>query len=83
MFVDDVDPFTVENLVRAATGGMTKAVTPNVTTHNEVLSAAFTLLDRTMRSIRKIQSPQDRFENAQLIHKALSEMLTDHGHVPS
>lgn len=79
----DCDPEMVELLVKAATNGMTKAVITDITTHNEVMSAAFTFLDRTLRSIRKLQSLDDRFANATQINKALTDMLTDHGHVPN
>jgi hypothetical protein len=81
--MNDCDPQIVEALIKGATGGMTKAIVPNVTTHNEVLSAAVTLLDRTMRSIRKIQSPEERFNTADQMTKALTGLLTDHGRVPS
>lgn len=81
-FVDDCDPITVESLVKAATNGLAKEVIPNVTTEAEVISAVFTLLDRTLRSLRKLQPPDVRFQNATHINKALKDMLTDHGTVP-
>lgn len=73
----------VESLVSAATHGMSKAVVPDLTTSSEVMSAVFTLLDRTLRSIRKLQTSDERFVNAGQIHKALSDMMADHGHVPN
>jgi hypothetical protein len=62
---------------------MSDAAIPEITTHAEVLSAAFTFLDRTLRSVRKLQSLDDRFEHAEQISKALNELLVDHGKVPS
>lgn len=80
---DDVDPQTVEDLVRGASLGMSDACDPGYTTHAEILSAAFTLLDRTLRSIRKLQSSEDRFAHAEQIRTALNDLLADHGKVPS
>lgn len=79
----DVDPQMVEELVQGASVGMSDAAIPEITTHAEVLSAAFTFLDRTLRSVRKLQSVDDRFEHSEQITKALQEMLVDHGKVPS
>lgn len=82
-YKDDCDPEMIEMLVKAASSGMSKAVIPELTTHSEVLSAAFTFLDRTLRSVRKLQTIDDRFFNATQINKALQDMITDHGHVPN
>jgi hypothetical protein len=79
----DVDATMVEDLVKGASLGMSDAAIPEITTHAEVLSAAFTFLDRTLRSVRKLQSLDDRFEHAEQISKALNELLVDHGKVPS
>lgn len=79
----DCDPQMVELLVKAATHGMSKAVVPDITTQSELLSAVFTLLDRTLRSIRKLQSPDERFMRAEQIRNALDGIMTDHGHVPN
>lgn len=80
---DDIDLQTVEDLVKGASLGMSDACDPGYTTHAEIMSAAFTLLDRTLRSIRKLQSEEDRFAHAEHIRKALQDMLVDHGKVPS
>lgn len=80
---DDCDPQMVEILIAGATRGMANAFVPDVTTTSEVMSAVFTLLDRTLRSIRKIQTPEERFDTASQIRNALQEMLTDHGSVPN
>lgn len=79
----DVDYQMVEDLVKGASLGMSDAAIPEITTHAEVLSAAFTFLDRTLRSVRKLQSLDDRFEHAEQISKALNDLLVDHGKVPS
>ncbi len=79
----DVDPQMVEDLVKGASLGMSEAAIPEVTTHTEVLSAAFTFLDRTLRSVRRLQSLDDRFDQADAIRKALNDLIADHGRVPS
>lgn len=76
------DPEMVEDLVKAALLGLEKGVICDVTTDTEIISAMFTLLDRTLRAMRKLQTPSERFENAAEINKILREMLVDHGSVP-
>lgn len=83
VYQDECDPEMIEAIVKAARTGMSRAVIPDVTTSSEVLSAVFTLLDRTLRSVRSLQTPEERFENAAEINKVLKELLTDHGHVPN
>lgn len=80
---DECDPDMIEALIKAASTGMSRAVVPDITTHSEIISAVFTFLDRTLRSMRKVQSPEDRFIIAHEINRALTEMLVDHGHVPN
>lgn len=80
---NDCDADIVEGLIKGATKGLSAAIVPESTTHNEVLSAAFTFLDRTLRSVRKLQSPDDRFATASQIKDQLNALLVDHGHVPS
>lgn len=83
LYSRDCDPEMVETLIKGATNGMARNALPDITTHEELLSACFTLLDRTLRSVRKLQSNEERFETATQIRKALEDMLVDHGHVPS
>lgn len=73
----------IEALVKGAASGMTAEVIPSYTTNEDVIDAAFTFLDRTLRAIRKIQPLSERFETAERINIALNEMLADHGRVPS
>lgn len=80
---DDCDPIMVESLVSAAANGMQRAFIPDITTNSEMISAAFTLLDRTLRNVRKIQHPSDRFMIASQIKDALEDLLLDHGSVPN
>lgn len=80
---DDCNPEMVEVLISAAQRGMAKAFVPDVTTSSEVMTAVFTFLDRTLRSIRKLQTPEERFDTAAQIHAALQSMLVDHGSVPN
>lgn len=80
---DNCDPVMVESLVTAAANGMQRACIPDITTNSEMISAAFTLLDRTLRNVRKHQPPTDRFFVAAQIKEALHELLLDHGSVPN
>ena len=80
---DDCDPQMVEALIKGATRGMAHAVVPAITTESEIMSAVFTLLDRTLRSLRNLQPTDQRFERAEQIHKALADLITDHGRVPN
>ncbi len=77
------DPEMVEDLVKAALVGLEKSVITDVTTDTEIISAMFTLLDRTLRAMRRLQTPSERFQNAAEINKALQEMLLDYGYVPN
>ena len=79
----DCDPEMVERLVVGATTGLAKSAVPGATSHEELLSACLTLLDRTLRSVRKLQSPEDRFTTADQVKTILEALVVDHGHVPS
>ena len=81
MFDNECDPDNVEYLVEAATLGMEEA-SHNSTTE-EVVSAALTFLDRTLRAKRKLQPTHERFTTAMNIRRVLQEMIVDHGSVPS
>lgn len=80
---DDCDEMMVERLVSATTNALSGAIIDDVTTQSEVLSAIFTLLDRTLRGVRKLQPPEERTYNAKEIARVLNEMLVDFGKVPS
>ena len=77
------DEVMIEALVRAASSAMERASIPDITTSSEVVSAAFTLLDRTLRGIRAVQDPSDRFDTASKVADALQELMIDHGSVPN
>lgn len=77
----DCDPEIVEDIIDGATEGMERAV-ENATTE-EVVSAVFTLLDRTLRAKRKLQPSSERFTTAASIRRLLTDMIADHGTVPS
>lgn len=53
------------------------------TSSQEVLAAFLLTLERTLRGLRKVQEPEERFENAQLIKTALNDLLIEFGRVPS
>jgi len=80
---DPPDPHMVEAMANAAAQAMEHTAIPDITTPAEVLSAAFTLLDRTLRGIRRFQSPEDQAANAKEIARVLHEMLIDFGSLPN
>lgn len=82
-YTNDCDPDMVERLIVGATTGLAQSAIPGATSHEELLSACFTLLDRTLRSIRKLQSPEARFTTADQVKTILEALVVDHGHVPS
>lgn len=53
------------------------------TTSSDVLAAFLLSLERTLRGLRKVQEPEERFENAKLIKTALNDLLVEFGRVPS
>ncbi len=50
---------------------------------SDVIAALFLVLERTLRGIRKLQEPEDRFPNAVLIRQALQDLQVEFGRVPS
>lgn len=80
---DACDPDMVDALVKGARLGMRAATVEDITSPSELVTAAFTLLDHVLRGMRQAQAPEERFHNAKEIHRVLSEMLADHGRVPS
>jgi hypothetical protein len=50
---------------------------------SDVVSALFSVLDRTLRGIRKLEDPSERFHNAEQLNKILTDMLVEFGRVPS
>lgn len=79
----DCDPQMVEALITGAQNGISRAYIPHVTTTSELLTAVFTLLDRTLRAVRTHQTSKQRFDTAAHISGTLNEMLIDHGKVPN
>ena len=73
------DPFVIEDLVRAAQHAMEHSAFAESMTPSEVLSAAFTLLDRSLRTMSKLQADEDRNTNRKEVSKVLGEMLLEHG----
>ncbi len=80
---ESIDEEMVERLIVAASHAMERTAIPDITTPGEVASATFLLLDRTLRGIRKLSPPEDRFKNAQEFGRILNELLIDHGKVPN
>lgn len=80
---DAADPLMVESLVNAATNAMERASIKDITTPSDIISASFTLLDRTLRSMRTLQSPDNRVFNAKEIARVLQDFLVDYGSLPN
>jgi len=73
----------VNRLVDAASIAMEKASDFEVTTPSEIISATFTLLDRTLYAMEKLQTAEQRNHNTKLVANMLQEMLVTHGQIPS
>ena len=77
------DPYVIEDLVKAAQRAMEHSAFAESMTPSEVLSACFTLLDRSLRIMAKLQAPEDRATNTKAVYALLSEMLLEHGTLPN
>ena len=77
--VHSSDPYVIEDLVRAAQKAMEHSAFAESMTPSEVLSACFTLLDRSLRTMSKLQADEDRNTNRKEVAHVLSEMLLEHG----
>lgn len=77
------DDTMVETLADAGLRAIQQACIPGVTTPSEVLSASFTILDRILRSVGKMQTTEERLVNSKEISRILQEFIVDHGTVPS
>ena len=80
---DVPDPLMVEALTNAAIQAMERAAIKDITTPAEVMSASFTILDRTLRAFRNLQSPDDRAFNTKEIARVLQGFLVDYGSLPN
>ena len=49
----------------------------------DVIGALFVVMERTLRGIRKLQKPEDRFHNTAIVKEALDDLLVEFGRVPS
>jgi hypothetical protein len=83
LITNDTDPYMVEVLVHAAMAGMEHASIPDITTPSEILSAAFTVLQRTLAGLRKLQASEDAASNTKEINRVLQDFLTDYGSIPN
>lgn len=79
----ECDPTIVEGLVSASMNAMSRAADRGGASPSEVLSALITLLDRSLRGVRKFQDSSDRFHNAREISRALNDLIIEHGRVPN
>lgn len=79
----NADPQHVSDLTDHITEAMADFAAARQSSPAEIVSALFTVLDRTLCGIRKLQDPDDRFHNAREISRLLDEIKTDYGRVPS
>ena len=77
------DPCMVGHLMHAMTSAMAQASIPQVTTSADVLSAVFTMLDRTLRVVRENEDRTVHQTNAREIGRVLTQMLLEFGTEPS
>jgi hypothetical protein len=81
MFNDTCDPDNVEYMIEAATLALEESSLGS--SPDEVVSAILTLLDRTLRAKRRLQPANERFTLAANVRDVLTDLITDHGKVPS
>jgi hypothetical protein len=79
----ECDTETVEALVTASTAAMSRIAERDDASPSEVLTALFTILDRTLYGIRRFQEPAERFGNAIEIRRVLDDLIIDHGRLPN
>lgn len=77
------NPEHVEDLSSYLTEALADYAATNDSTPSEIVSALFTVLDRTLSGIRKFQSSDERFHNAREISRFLEDLQTNYGKVPS
>ncbi len=75
----DVDPFMIQSLVKAIHTALLRASIPDITTPAEVLSAQFTILRHTLRTMYELQPPDEREYNRQQVGAALTDLLMEFG----
>lgn len=80
---DECDPEMVKVLMEAALKGMKNACIEEVTTPSEIVSAAFTLLDHILITVRENQPPETRPQNTREIYKMLADLTLEHGKLPN
>lgn len=74
------DPYQVDQLVQAIQAAMERAAARETTTPSDILSALFTVLDRTLGALQHVDvSPEDRELNRIAIADALNAMLLEFG----
>ena len=75
------DPYTVEQLVRSLGVSLERSSAQNMATPAEVLSAVFTMLDRTLSVMKDNYTPEDRNHNTKEVAKTLQGLMLDYGMV--
>lgn len=77
------DPYVVESLTNAAINAMEQTCVSNMVSPAELVSATFTLLDRTLRACRALEEQHDRMSNAKEIKRVLEELMVEFGSIPN
>ena len=78
-----LDHEMIDAMVKAAHTALERTSVTEITTMSEILSATFTLLDRTLLGVRDVQPDEDRAANAREITRALNDLLMNYGRIPS
>lgn len=74
------DPYQVEQLVQAMSTAMERVSIQETTTPSDILSALFTMLDRTLHALQHVETAhQDRELNRIAVADALNAMLLEFG----
>lgn len=74
-----VDPEKIQQLVDAISNVIVEELEGNPTSHSEVVSALFTLLDRILLAIKKLPQSEEKIYNATIINQALVSLMIDIG----
>ena len=77
------DPRMVGHLMQAMASAIDQATIPHVTTTADLLSAVFTMLDRTLRVVSKTEDLDIQMFNSREIGRVLTAMLFEFGTEPS
>src|SRR5260370_598207 len=73
------DPVIVEHIAQNIVAAIKECLIPNVTTQADILSAAFTVLNRILRDMQSSGEPEELQANAKELSRVLTSMLLEFG----